>query len=131
LDKALQLARSGARRAVTVRATPRPDVPQMDLNVCLKPDTGTHRPAWACKLCNGWHALLLKDTGSKLGIFLVRCAGKFAAFAKPSVCLHQKHETLVGSHKLLRQFCVQEARNSCWLTITAALIWLDQNLLTA
>ena len=81
LDKALQLAKSGARRAVNVRATPRPDVPQKNPNVCLKPDTDTHRPAWACKLCNGEHALLLKDTGAGIVIFVGCCAGKFVAFA--------------------------------------------------
>jgi hypothetical protein len=46
-DEALQLAKSGARRAVNVRATPHPDVPQKDPNVCLKPDTDTHHPASA------------------------------------------------------------------------------------
>ena len=30
--------------------------------------------------------------------------GKFAAFAKPSVCVYQKNETLVGSHQALSQF---------------------------
>ena len=104
LDKALQLAKSGARRAVNVRVTPRPDVPQKDPNVCLKPDTDTHRPAWARKLCNGWHALLLKDTGTRIVIFVVCCAGKFAAFAKPSVCVYQKNETIVGPQQALSQF---------------------------
>jgi hypothetical protein len=104
LDKALQLAKSGARRAVNVRVTPRPDAPQKDPNVCLKPDTDTQRPAWACKLCNGWHALLLKDTGTRMFIFVVCCAGKFVGFAKPSVCVYQKNETPVASPQVLRQF---------------------------
>ena len=43
-DKALELAKSGARRAVNLRVAPHPDVPQKDPNVCLKPDTGTHTP---------------------------------------------------------------------------------------
>ena len=71
LDKALQLAKSGARRAVNARVTPSPDVPQKDPNVRLKPDTDTHRPAWARKLCNGWHALLLKEPGTRNVIFVV------------------------------------------------------------
>jgi len=101
LDKALQLAKSGKRQAVNVRVTPRPDVPQKDQNLRLKPDTDTHRHAWARKLCNGWHALLLKDTGTRLVIFVVRCAGKlavfFCLFAENLVCVYRKHKTLVGS----------------------------------
>ena len=113
-DKALELAKSGARRAVNVRVTPRPDVPQKDPHVRrLKPDTDTRNPALARKLCNGWHALLLKDTGTRIVIFAVCCAGKFVAFAKPSVCVYQKNETLVSS---VASVCEQEARNSCWLT---------------
>ena len=104
MDKALQLAKSGTRRAGNVRATPRPDVPQKGPNVCVKPDTDTHRPAWARKLCIGWHALLLKDTGARIVIFVVCCASKFVAFAKPSVCVHQKTATPVGSPQALRQF---------------------------
>ena len=53
LDKALQLAKYGARRAGNVRATPRPDVPQKDPNVRLKPDTDTHRPARASSATGG------------------------------------------------------------------------------
>ena len=52
-DQALELAKSGARRAVNLRVTPHPDVPQKDPNVRLKPDTDTHHPGWARKLCNG------------------------------------------------------------------------------
>ena len=108
MDKALQLAKSGACQAVNVRVTPRPDVPQKDPNVRLKPDTDTHHPAWARKLCNGWHALLLKDKGTRIVIFVVCCAGKFVAFAKHSVCVYQKNETIVGPQQALSQFVYKQ-----------------------
>ena len=79
-EKALELAKSGARRAVNVRVTPHPDVPQKDPVVPLQPNTAPARPAWARKLCNGWHALRLKDKVTRVVIFVVRCAGKLAAF---------------------------------------------------
>ena len=46
----------------------------------------------------------MKDTGARIVICVVCCAGKFAAVAKPSVCVHNKNETLAGSHQVLRQF---------------------------
>jgi hypothetical protein len=81
-DKALQSVKAGARQAVNVRVTPHPDVLQKDPTVRIKPQTDKVRPAWAGKLRNGWHALRLPDTGVRLVIFAVRCAGKFAAFAR-------------------------------------------------
>ena len=60
--------------------TPHPDVPQKDPVVRLKPNLAPARPAWARKLCNGWHALRLKDTVTRVVTFAVRCAGKLAAF---------------------------------------------------
>ena len=48
--------------------------------------------------------MLLKDTGTRIVVFVVCCAGKFVVVAKPSVCVYQKHERLVGSHQVLRQF---------------------------
>ena len=80
--KALQSAKAGARRAVNVRVTPHPDVPVKDPAVHIKPQTDTARPAWAGKLRNGWHVLRLQDTGVRIVIFAVRCAGKLAAFAQ-------------------------------------------------
>ena len=79
-EKALELAKSGARRAVNVRVTPRPDVPQKDPAIRLQPNTDPPRPAWARKLCNGWHALRLKDKVTRVVVFVVRCAGKLVAF---------------------------------------------------
>ena len=81
-DKALQSVKAGVRQAVNVRVTPHPDVPKKDPTVRIKPQTDTARPAWAGKLRNGWHALRLPDTGVRLVIFAVRCAGKLAAFAR-------------------------------------------------
>ncbi len=122
LDEALQVAKSGARRAVNLRVTPRPDVPQKDPKLGLKPDTDTHRPVWARKLCNGWHALLLKDTGTRIVIFVVCCARKFVAFGQAlSLCVPEARNTCWFT-PIAASVCVQEARNSCWLTLTAALI---------
>jgi hypothetical protein len=80
-NMALQSVKAGVRRAVNMRVTPHPDVPQKDPAVRVKPQTDAARPAWAGKLRNGWHALRLRDKGARMVIFAVRCAGKFAAFA--------------------------------------------------
>ena len=71
-DKALPLAKVGVRRAVNVRATPHPDVPRNDPAIRVKPHIDTVNPAWARKLCNGWHALRLKDTGARVVISVAR-----------------------------------------------------------
>ena len=55
-------------------------MPRKDPVVRLKPNTDAARPAWARKLSNGWHALRLKDKGTRVVIFVVHCAGKLAAF---------------------------------------------------
>ena len=81
-DKALQLAKVGARRAANVRATPHPDAPRNDPAIRIKPNIDTVNPAWARNLCNWWHALRLKDTGARVVICVVRCAGKLVAFAQ-------------------------------------------------
>ena len=60
--------------------TPRPDVPQKDPAIRLQPNTDPPRPAWARKLCNGWHALRLKDKVTRVVAFVMRCAGKLVAF---------------------------------------------------
>jgi hypothetical protein len=70
-EKALELAKSGSRRAVNVRVTPRPDVPQKDPAIRLQPKTDPPRPALARKLRNGWHALRLKDKVTRVVIFVV------------------------------------------------------------
>ena len=61
----------------------------------MKPDTDTHHPAWARKLSNGWHVLLLKDTGTRIVSFVVCCAGKLAAFAKGRI----KYEDFTSKDK--------------------------------
>ena len=81
-DTALQSVKAGVRRAVNVRVTPHPNVPQKDPAVRIKPQTDTARPPWAGRLHNGWYALRLQDTGVRLVMFVVRCAGKLAAFAR-------------------------------------------------
>ena len=86
-DKALQSVKAGVRRAVNMRVTPHPDVPPKDPTVRMKPQTDTAWPAWAGKLRNGWHALRLQDTGVRLVIFAVRCAGRLAPFARALVSL--------------------------------------------
>jgi hypothetical protein len=75
-DKALKLDKVGGRRLVNVRAPPHPDVPRKDPAIRVKPHIDTGRPAWARQLCNRWHALRLKDTGARVVIFVVCCAGK-------------------------------------------------------
>ena len=60
-ENALRLAKVGVRRAVNVRVTPHPDVPQQDAAIRLKPHIVTGRPAWVRQLSNGWHALRMKD----------------------------------------------------------------------
>jgi hypothetical protein len=80
-DTALQSVKAGVRRAVNVRMTPHPNVPQEDPAVRIKPQTDSPSP-WADRLHNGWHALRLQDTGLWIVIFVVRCAGKLAAFVR-------------------------------------------------
>ena len=46
----------------------------------------------------------MKDKGTRIVIFVVCSAGKFVAFAEPSVCVHQKNATIVGPHQALSQF---------------------------
>ena len=95
---------SGARRAVNLRVTPHPDVPQTDPNVCLKPNTDTHHPAWARKLSNAWHALLLKDKRHQdchlCGVFRRQVCCFCQAL---SLCVPEER-TLVGPQQALSQF---------------------------
>ena len=60
-EHVLRLVKAGVRRAVNVRATPHPDVPQKDAAIRLKPHIDTCGPAGARLLSNGRHALRLND----------------------------------------------------------------------
>ena len=87
-ENALRLAKVGVRRAVSVRATPHPDVPWKDPAIRVKPHIDTGLPAWARQLSNGWRVLRMKDTGVRCVMFVVRCAGKFVAFRTGLVVVH-------------------------------------------